>query len=73
MSKSNEIKFLSRIELFKDLAESDLEKIIEIAEERKLPKGEVLFVENVQRKNLYLIEEGDIELFKNLLTVKRKD
>ena len=64
MSKSNEIKFLSRIELFKDLAESDLEKIIEIAEERKLPKGEVLFIENVQRENLYLIEEGDIELFK---------
>lgn len=64
MSKANEIKFLSRIELFKDLPESDLEKIIEIAEEKKLPKGEVLFVENVQRKNLYLIEEGDIELFK---------
>ncbi len=64
MSNNNIGDFLSKIELFKDITVSDLEKIIEITENKSYLKGDILFAENVQRQNLYLIEEGDIELFK---------
>ncbi len=57
-------KFLSRIELFKDIPESEIEKIIEIIEERKYSSGDFLFSENTQRKNLFLVLDGNIELFK---------
>lgn len=57
-------KFLSRIELFKDIPGSEIEKIIEIIEERKYSSGDFLFSENTQRKNLFLVLDGNIELFK---------
>ncbi len=57
-------EFLVRIELFKDIRESEIEKIIEIIEERKYSSGDFLFSENTQRKNLFLVLDGDIELFK---------
>lgn len=61
----NEMKnFLARIELFHELAETELESIINIIEERKYSKGDLLFSENVYRKNLFLVKKGEVELFK---------
>lgn len=56
--------FLSKIELFKNLSKNEIEKIIELSEEKKYKKGELLFAENVERKNLYVIIDGQIESFK---------
>jgi aspartate ammonia-lyase len=61
----NETKnFLARIELFHDLAETELKSIISIIEERSYSKGDLLFSENVYRKNLFLVRKGEVELFK---------
>ena len=64
MTKQEIDSFLSRIELFKDLSKNEIEKVVEITESQKYSKGDFLFTENVQRKNLFLVLEGEIELFK---------
>jgi len=64
--KSNDtiISFLKEIELFKDLNESELAEISKNLEEKNYEKDEAIFTENTPRKNLFLIFEGEIELFK---------
>jgi len=56
--------FLSRIELFKNLSANEIEKIVNLSEEKVYKKGDLLFVENVERENLYIIINGEIESFK---------
>ena len=64
MSKDGKSNFLSKIEIFRDFTESELVKVIAISETRNYKVGDFLFNENVQRKNLFLVIEGEIELFK---------
>lgn len=57
-------QFLKKIELFKDLSESEIELIIEKIEEKNYKTDEAVFTEQNPRKNLYLIYEGEIEIYK---------
>ena len=59
------INFLKRNELFKNLTDEDLKIVFEKLEEMKLPAGKIIFSENNIRKYLYLICEGEVELFKS--------
>jgi aspartate ammonia-lyase len=56
--------FLKRNELFKDLSEENLLTVIEKLEEEDLDIGSILFSENNNRNYMFLIIEGEIELFK---------
>lgn len=56
--------FLKKVELFKDLIESEIELIAESCELQHFGQGSLLFVENTPRKNLYIIIDGEVELFK---------
>lgn len=56
--------FLKRIELFQDLSEHDRELLSEYIETVRFAPGELLFEENSPRKNLWIIFDGQVELFK---------
>ncbi|MBE0643611.1 MAG: aspartate ammonia-lyase [Bacteroidetes bacterium] len=56
--------FIAGIELFQDLTPEQQDILIEQFETRLIPKGELVFSENTERKNLYIIFDGEIELFK---------
>ena len=56
--------FLKNIELFKDLNEKERESLAANFEPKHYEKGTMLFVENNPRKNLFLIIDGEVELFK---------
>jgi aspartate ammonia-lyase len=64
MDKSIIKEFLKRIELFKGLSESKLDAITQkiIVENHKT--GTMIFNENNIRQNLYIIYDGEVELFK---------
>ncbi len=64
MEKTKIKKFLQRIELFKELNYSQLQTICEKLKVENYSKNSLLFSENNIRKNLYLIYEGEVELFK---------
>ena len=57
-------KFLSTIELFRDLDEAERTLVAATAKEKRYREGQLLFEENTPRKGLFLIQEGDVELFK---------
>ncbi|MBN1446940.1 MAG: aspartate ammonia-lyase [Bacteroidetes bacterium] len=56
--------FIAGIELFEDLTPEQKDIIIEQFETKTFRKGELLFSENAERKYLYIIFDGEIELFK---------
>ena len=64
MDKKTLAHFLSKIELFRDLDNSELEELLEKVEEKKYEVGEAVFTELNPRKNLYLIFDGEIEIYK---------
>jgi len=57
-------EFIKSIELFADLDDDNRRQVSKNMEEKIFEKGELLFQENSQRKNLYIIYSGEIELFK---------
>lgn len=57
-------EFIAAIELFNDLTPEQKEILIDQFETRRFAKGELLFAENSERRCLYIIYEGEIELFK---------
>ena len=56
--------FLKDIELFKDLNDEELKLLADNLEEIKLQPNSLLFSENSPRKYLYIIFDGEIELYK---------
>lgn len=56
--------FLKNIELFKDLNEKERESLAVNFEPKHYEKGAMLFVESNPRKNLFIIIDGEVELFK---------
>lgn len=64
MTKEQIINFIKKIELFQDINNKECEILADNFELYKFLKDEFLFVENNPRKNLYIIVEGEIELFK---------
>jgi aspartate ammonia-lyase len=64
MEKSVINEFLRRIELFKGLDDNERALVAGLVEVREIEKSTLLFQENSPRENLFLIFEGEIELFK---------
>src|SRR5512136_636921 len=56
--------FLRKVPLFANLPASDLEGICQQVEELHLAAGEVLFVEGSLGQRAFVIQEGQVEIFK---------
>jgi len=56
--------FLKNIELFKDLSDQEREALASNFEPMSYEKGAMLFVESNPRKNLFVIVDGEVELYK---------
>lgn len=64
MTSSEISAFISQIELFVELTEQEREAFARHLDVRTLEAGEMLFEENSPRKFLYIVYDGEIELFK---------
>lgn len=64
MEKSQIKEFLKHIQLFKELNDSQLEVICEKVKIENFPTNKMVFNENNIRQNLFLIYDGEVELFK---------
>ncbi len=64
MTNEQKINFLKEIELFSGLKENEFEFVASAFEEKQYAKNSLLFVENNIRKNLFIIVDGEVELFK---------
>ena len=56
--------FLKKVELFGDLNDQECEVLSKNFELKIYPQNALLYVENNPRKNLYIIYDGEVELFK---------
>ncbi|KAF0150305.1 MAG: aspA [Ignavibacteria bacterium] len=56
--------FLRKIELFKDLSDNDCELLARNFEFQTYTQNSLIFVENNERKYLYIVTDGEVELFK---------
>ncbi len=62
---NNELnKFLKRIELFGGLDENQLNKLVSASKEKIFEENEFLFMENGPRTDIFIIYDGEVELFK---------
>ncbi len=59
------IDFLKRIELFRGFTENDFELLGCCVKERKIKPNDLLFRENGKRESIFVIYEGEVELFKS--------
>ncbi len=63
---SNEILiFLKKIELFRGLNEDEFKGLAKSVNERNYKVGDLLFRENGPREDIFIIYEGEVELFKS--------
>lgn len=64
MNKSEILEFVRNIELFKGLSNNELDLLTSNIKEVVFQPGDLLFSENGERKDLFLIKKGEVELFK---------
>lgn len=64
MDKSKVLNFIKRIDLFYGLKLEELKSVAESLVEKSYNPGTFLFKENQPRKNIFIIYEGEVELFK---------
>lgn len=64
MNKDVIKEFVKEIELFNDLNAEEIELLVENVEKKEYEKNSIIFAENTPRKSLYIIYEGEVELFK---------
>lgn len=64
MQPAKIVELMSSIELFQELDTAEREMLIPHLEETVHAANEMVFVENNPRKNLYIILDGEVELFK---------
>jgi len=64
MDKAQIIEFVKKIELFKELTDEELNLVASGLQEKVYQKDELLFREHNPRKDVYLIYDGEVELFK---------
>ena len=57
---------LARIELFRDLTPEELAHVAARVVVADVARGDLIFEEHSPRKNLHVIEKGEVELFKKL-------
>jgi len=65
MSTIDIFEFIRKVELFDSLSEEELKTISEKFEILEFKKGEILFKENNERRNVYIIFSGKVELLKS--------
>jgi CRP/FNR family transcriptional regulator, cyclic AMP receptor protein len=54
---------LRRVQLFADLAQDDLEKLASISTEKKIDVGEIIIEQNTTGTEMYIVAEGEVEVF----------
>jgi aspartate ammonia-lyase len=64
MNKEEIIDFVKNIELFRGLGNTGIETVVENISEKQFDVGEYLFSEGAPRRKIYIIEDGEVELFK---------
>lgn len=64
MERNKTFNFIKDIELFKGMDQEELDVLVDALEEKTYSKGELLFEENGPRKDIFIIYEGEVELFK---------
>mgnify|MGYP000877074957 FL=1 len=64
MDKNEISQFLKGIELFRNLTDEELNELAGHIREKKCNSGYILFRENSPREDIYVIYEGEVELFK---------
>jgi aspartate ammonia-lyase len=64
MPEEKYINFLKQIELFKDLDDTEFDALIGRIKTDNLEMNQYLFRENTPRKKLFIIYDGEVELFK---------
>jgi aspartate ammonia-lyase len=64
MKKETILPFLRNIELFRNLTEEEFSVLLQSVREKYCDAGEMLFTENSPREDIFIIYEGNVELFK---------
>src|SRR6056297_3563346 len=72
MNKTQILDFIKEIELFQGLTDKELLTLSESLEEAIFMPNELLFEENGERKDLFLIYEGEVKLFKKNIYQEEK-
>ena len=57
--------FLKEVELFRELDDDELDALKRFTTEKVFPRGSLLFRENAPRTNIFVIYNGEVELFKS--------
>lgn len=65
MDKKTILQFLKGIELFRSLNDNELLEVANNIKEKFSTGGDILFHENGPRENIFIIYEGEVELFKH--------
>lgn len=65
MELNETLNFLKKIELFRDLNEEEFNDLARSVRERQFNTGDLIFRENGPREDIFIIYEGEIELFKS--------
>jgi len=72
METEKVLAFIKEIELFQGLNDKELQTLSESIEESTFERNDLLFEENGERKDLFLIYEGEVELFKKNIYQEEK-
>ena len=64
MKQTDFADFIKKIELFRGLSDNGLETVSSNIVEKHLESGDFLFSEGAPRTNIYIIEDGEVELFR---------
>ncbi|MEH7125252.1 Crp/Fnr family transcriptional regulator [Bacillus sp. JJ1532] len=65
MNYSDIKKVLSQFTLFKELSDSEIDKIVEISISREWKKGSHVFMQDDPLENVYFIQSGRIKIYKS--------
>lgn len=65
MENEKIVEFLRKIELFRGFSDQDFSLLTCCVKEKQFKPNEYLFHENSKRESIYVIFEGDVELFKS--------
>lgn len=57
-------KILSNVPFFKNLTEKDINDILAISETKRFSKDEIIFKEQSQGEEMYIIIDGKVEIFR---------
>lgn len=68
-----EIAFLKKIPILRDLDEGELDQFLKIARRVRFPKGQWIITEGQTGETLYIMEEGLVEISKTLVMGKGQE